>query len=330
MRVAVLGGGSWGTALALLLDERGENVVLWTRSTNKKNRLNEERENRDYLPGISLPDSLEVSDDLSGIVAEADGIVFAVPSKVTAGLAAQVATSVSGSPLIVLTAKGFEPEKRRRLSVTVADFLPRPSIAVLAGPSHAEEVARRVPTTVVATGFEQKAAVAAQELFATDRFRVYTNHDLVGVELATALKNVIALAAGICDGLGFGDNTKGALLTRGLAEITRLGIAMGAEPSTFAGLAGMGDLITTCMSRHSRNRRFGEEVAKGKSVERIQEEMIMVAEGVGTARIAAEFAAEHGVEMPITTEVELVLYHDKPPMKAMADLMNRNLKAEVW
>lgn len=332
MKVCVLGAGSWGTALALVLHGRGEDVTLWSRSQGKLDGIRTAGENRTFLPGVAVPGDLKLTCDLTRAVTDAEAVVFSVPSRATAPLAKEVAGLVqqSSAPLAVLTAKGFEPKSRRRLSEAVSDSLPRERVAVLAGPSHAEEVARRVPTTVVAASYERAAAEETQHLFSTNRFRVYTNHDIVGVETATALKNVIALAAGICDGLGFGDNAKGALLTRGLAEMSRLGVALGGDPATFAGLAGMGDLVTTCISAHSRNRSFGEAIGRGKSAEDAERASVMVVEGVGTTKIAAELAREHEIEMPITFEVESVLFRQKKPMNAMADLMTRDLKAEVW
>ncbi len=336
MKVCVLGAGSWGTALALVLHGRGEDVTLWSRTQGKLDGIRTAGENRTFLPGVAVPRDLKLTCDLAEATANAEAVVFSVPSRATAPLAKEVAAQMAAlapkprAPLVVLTAKGFEPESKRRLSEAVSDSLPRERVAVLAGPSHAEEVARRVPTTVVAASYEQSAAEETQHLFSTDRFRVYTNHDIVGVETATALKNIIALAAGICDGLGFGDNSKGALLTRGLAEMSRLGVALGGDPATFAGLAGMGDLITTCISTHSRNRSFGEAIGRGRSAEDAERASVMVVEGVGTTKIAAELAREHDIEMPITFEVESVLFHGKKPMDAMADLMTRDLKAEVW
>ncbi len=328
--VVVLGAGSWGTALALMLHSQGKPVLLWSRDGKKIDAIREAGENRTFLPDIPIPSDLPMTSDLAEALSGAGEIVLAVPSTATCPLAKEIARLAPEQASVILTAKGFEPGKGRRLSEAVSDEVAPARITVLAGPSHAEEVALRVPTTVVVAGFERSGAERTQKLFSTDRFRVYTNRDLTGVEIATALKNIIALAAGISDGLGFGDNAKGALLTRGLAEITRLGIVMGAQENTFAGLAGMGDLVTTCISRHSRNRHFGEAIARGKSVEQIQQEMVMVAEGVDTTRTAARLAALHGVEMPITTQMEKVLFHRKPPLEAMEDLMARDLKAEVW
>ncbi|RPJ44423.1 MAG: NAD(P)-dependent glycerol-3-phosphate dehydrogenase, partial [Candidatus Latescibacterota bacterium] len=328
MRAAVLGGGSWGTALAILLHRKGMETVLWTRSEEKVKRIRETGENLPFLPGVCVPREIALTTDLGEAATGADLIVVSIPSRGIADLAAALAPHAAGDPLVVLTSKGFDPSTGRRLSEAAADRLPGRRIGVLVGPSHAEEVARSIPTTVVAASTAPETARAVQECFNTERFRVYTNRDLIGVETATALKNVIALAAGVSDGLGFGDNTKGALLTRGLAEMTRLGVALGGRRETFAGLAGMGDLVTTCISRHSRNRRFGEEVARGKPAEQVERELVMVAEGVGTTRVASRLAARLGVDVPITREMERILFEGKDPMRAMGDLMSRDPKAE--
>jgi len=330
MKSVVLGGGSWGTALALLLHRKGVPVTLWTRREERVREIRERRENTPYLPGVPIPEDLPITSDWDESLSGAEAVVIAVPSRAVGGIAERLGGGGRPARLYLVTSKGFDREGGRILSAVAAEHLPRKTVAVLAGPSHAEEVARRIPTTVVAAAPESGAARAAQELFQEERFRVYTNDDWIGVETAVALKNVIALAAGICDGLGFGDNTKGALLTRGLAEITRLGVALGARRETFAGLAGMGDLITTSISRHSRNRRFGEEIARGKKVEEIEREMVMVAEGVSTTPIAARLARDHGVETPITAETERVLFDGKDPIEAIEDLMARDPKAENW
>jgi glycerol-3-phosphate dehydrogenase (NAD(P)+) len=248
-------------------------------------------------------------------------------------VAAGVSHHITSSPVIVSAIKGIENETHKRMSEILREELPSAvehRIATLSGPSHAEEVSRDIPTSVVAASDGQGVAEYVQDIFMSPRFRVYTNLDMIGVELAGALKNIIAIAAGICDGLGFGDNTKGALLTRGLTEITRLGVAMGASVHTFSGLAGIGDLITTCMSRHSRNRYVGMEIGKGKSLTRIQEEMVMVAEGVMTTKAGYSLSTAQGIEMPITNEVYAVLFENKDPAQAVEDLMTRTAKAETW
>lgn len=326
-KAAVLGMGSWGTALAALLAGKGVDTVLWGRNAEAVARVRETRENRRYLPDVRLPEALRVTAD----AAETTGrdLVLAVPTRAQRDVARAVAER--GLPSRVLcAAKGYEPETRKRMSDVLREELgPEPGIAFLAGPSHAEEVARGIPTTVVVASTDDETAIAFQELLFTPTFRVYTNPDLVGAETAAALKNVIAIAAGICDGLGFGDNTKGALLTRGLAEIARLGAALGAAPETFFGLAGIGDLVTTCMSGHSRNRGIGERIARGLTLEEAVEETGMVAEGVQTTRSALEIARSHGVELPITEQVSEVLFGGKDPRRALTELMGRDAKAEV-
>lgn len=262
----------------------------------------------------------------------ADLLVFAVPSQAIRSVTRSVAAEFMGTaPAIVCASKGLERDSLKRLSEVMSEELADIDgvrLGVLVGPSHAEEVSRKLPTTVVASSRKRDVCRQIQDTFNSPTFRVYTNDDLVGVELAVALKNVIAIAAGICDGLGFGDNTKGALLTRGLVEMTRLGVAMGARPSTFAGLAGVGDLITTCASRHSRNRFLGEQIGRGKPLEEVLGEMTMVAEGVETTAAAMELSRRHGVEMPIAEEVYSILFEGKEPSKAWQDLMNRSPKSE--
>jgi glycerol-3-phosphate dehydrogenase (NAD(P)+) len=326
-KVAVLGMGSWGTALASLLADKGVDTVLWGRSAEAVERVRRARENRRYLPDVTLPESLRITADAAETVGR--DLILAVPTRAQRDVARAVAERET--PVRVLcAAKGYEPETRLRMSDVLREELgPEPGIAFLAGPSHAEEVARGIPTTVVVASVDDDTAIAFQELLFTPTFRVYTNPDLVGAETAAALKNVIAIAAGICDGLGFGDNTKGALLTRGLAEIARRGAALGAQPETFFGLAGIGDLVTTCMSAHSRNRGIGERIARGLTLEEAVEETGMVAEGVQTTRSAVEIARQHGVELPITEQVSEVLFGGKDPRQALTELMGRDAKAEV-
>jgi glycerol-3-phosphate dehydrogenase (NAD(P)+) len=327
MKVLVLGPGSWGTALAVMLSRAGRETTLWGRA-DEIAQLERDRENRRFLPGVALPGSLRLVSDLpdpTGL-----DLVFAVPT----GAQREVARAVAavGSPRRALSvAKGWEPETLKRMSEVLREELgDGPAIGYLAGPSHAEEVARGIPTTVTVSADSEEIARSLQELMhAPPTFRVYTNPDMLGVETAAALKNVIAIAAGICDGLGFGDNTKGALLTRGLAEISRLGVALGARTDTFFGLAGIGDLVTTAMSGHSRNRKVGELVGRGMSVEEAARETGMVAEGVKTTRSALAIAREHGVELPITEQVAAVLFEGKDPREALGELMERDAKPEV-
>lgn len=324
--VAVLGGGAWGTCLALLLHEKGHAVRLWVRRREQRDALREEGENRRYLPGVRVPRDLPLTCDVREALDGAGAAVFAVPSQRLREIARAAAAHVGAETLLVSAVKGIEESTLRRMSEVLAEEIgggDGTRIAALAGPSHAEEVARRIPTAVVAASPSRAIAEQARALFGTDAFRVYTNDDLLGVELAVSLKNVIAIAAGICDGLGFGDNTRGALLSRGLAEITRLGTAMGARERTFWGLAGVGDLVTTATSRHSRNRRVGEEIGRGRGLAEVLDELVMVAEGVPTARCALRLAEIHQVEMPITREVHDILFERKNPRQALGELMRR-------
>jgi glycerol-3-phosphate dehydrogenase (NAD(P)+) len=331
-RIGVLGAGSWGTTLGLVLHDGGHDVALWEFDRDQADALRRDGENRKFLPGVAVPESIVVTNDLGEAAGGAEAVVFVTPSHAVRETARAARRHVADDALVVNAAKGIENETLERMSEVLSAELERPHarrIASLVGPSHAEEVSRRLPTTIVAAAFEEETAVAVRDLFMTEYLRVYTNTDLVGVELGVSLKNVIAIAAGICDGLGYGDNTKGALITRGLAEITRLGVAMGGRPSTFAGLSGMGDLITTCISRHSRNRYVGEKIAGGLTLSQVLESMVMVAEGVRTTRSAAELMSKHGIEMPITEQMNAVLFHDKDPKQAIAELMVRDPKPET-
>lgn len=328
-RVAVLGAGGWGTALALVLAENPDHSVrLWAARPDHAKTLIETRENASYLPGIPIPEAIRLTTDIGEAVADVDLLLEAIPTIYLRPTIARVAGRLpSGVPIISVT-KGIEVATFRRPTEILAELIgPRP-LAVLSGPSHAEEVARHLPTTVVVASDDESLARRAQACFTTDRFRTYTNRDVVGVELAGALKNVIGIAAGICEGLRFGDNARAALLTRGLAEMTRFGLAHGAQAMTFAGLAGMGDLITTCMSQHGRNRAVGLRLARGEKPADILASMAMVAEGVFTARSVHERAAQLGMPMPISTEVFRVWYEGKDPYKAVHDLMIREPKSE--
>jgi len=284
-----------------------------------------------FLPGVPLPESMTFTDDLDGAVSGAAAVVFAVPSHVVRQVARRLAPSLPGEAPVINVAKGIENESLMRMSEVLAAELGRENsrgISSLVGPSHAEEGSRKLPTTVVAGALDHETAVFTRDLFMTEYLRIYTNTDLIGVELGVSLKNVIAIAAGICDGLGYGDNTKGALLTRGLAEMTRLGVTMGGRAETFAGLSGMGDLITTCISKHSRNRHVGEAIAEGRKLEEILDSMVMVAEGVRTTRSVVELSEKLSVEMPICEQMSLVLFDGKPPREAIADLMLRDPRPE--
>jgi len=332
-RVTVLGAGSWGTTLGLVLHWNGHGVTLWEFDADQIEAIRADGENRKFLPGVALPEVIGITGDLRRSLAGADAVVFAVPSHAVRDVARAAADAIADGTLVVNVAKGIENETLMRMSEVLAEELRRPRarrIASLVGPSHAEEVSRKLPTTIVASALGGETAVAARDLFMTDELRVYTNTDLVGCELGVSLKNVIAIAAGICDGVGYGDNTKGALLTRGLAEITRLGVTMGGKPETFAGLSGMGDLITTCISRHSRNRHVGEEIAAGRTLDEILESMVMVAEGVRTTRSAFDLGRKHAVELPITEQMNEVLFGGKDPRAAIRDLMIRDPKPETY
>jgi glycerol-3-phosphate dehydrogenase (NAD(P)+) len=326
MKAGVLGAGSWGTALACLLASKGTAVTLWARDDDKARTMEIARENVAYLPGVRFPDSLMVTSNLNQ-TARAPSLILAVPARAQRIIAREAAPGPAQK--FLCAAKGYEPETRQRMSEVLREELGESrGIAILAGPSHAEETARGIPTTVVVASHREEVARHFQDLLMTPTFRVYTNDDVLGVETAASLKNVIAIAAGICDGLGFGDNTKGALLTRGLAEMARLGRALGANLETFYGLAGIGDLVTTCTSRHSRNRKVGELIARGYDVERAVRETGQACEGVETTRSALGIAHERGIELPITRQVSSVLFEGKDPRVGIEQLMTRDPKAE--
>jgi glycerol-3-phosphate dehydrogenase (NAD(P)+) len=326
---AILGDGAWGTALALLLAGRsGHRVSLWSAREENGRILRERRENVRLLPGVPIPESIHLTTDVREAVDGADLWVAAIPTVYLRGTLQRIASDARTGPPVVSLAKGLENETFLRPTQIVTQVLGVERVAVLSGPSHAEEVSRGLPTSVVAASAEEDLARHVQQLFTTERFRVYTNSDLIGVELAGALKNVIGLAAGICVGLDFGDNTLAALMTRGLVEMTRFGVALGAEPQTFSGLAGLGDLITTCVSRHGRNRRVGERVGRGEKPADVLASMAMVAEGVYTARAVHDRARQMGVDVPIMAEVYRVLYEGKDPRAAVSDLMLRAPKGE--
>jgi len=355
-QVTVIGDGGWGTALALLLLGKGRAVRLWGAFPDYIEAMRHGRENVKFLPGVPLPAALELTSDLAAAVAGADLLVMAVPTPFLRGVLRRLArcwwhghlardpqagslchregrqagrsSPRCGIP-IVSVAKGIENRTLLRPTQIIAGVLGRAPVAALSGPSHAEEVARGLPATVTIASHSEALACLAQDAFMTDRFRVYTTSDVAGVELGGAVKNVVAIAAGICDGLGLGDNAKAALLTRGLAEITRLGVALGARRGTFAGLAGIGDLITTCMSPYGRNRSVGIQIGQGKKLDAILAGMDMVAEGVRTALSVRALARRHRVEMPITEQVYQVLFRGKDPKAAARDLMRRTVRDEA-
>jgi glycerol-3-phosphate dehydrogenase (NAD(P)+) len=327
--IAVLGDGAWGTAVALLLARSSDRRVrLWSAREESGRQLREARENVRYLPGVPIPPAVELTCDEGAAVRNADLWVTAVPTIHLRNILTRFQTHASPSTAVVSLTKGLELGTFRRPSEIIAEIIATERVVALSGPSHAEEVSRGLPTSVVAAGSDSALTAQVQEAFGTDRFRVYTNPDLVGVELAGALKNVMGIAAGMCDGLGFGDNAKSALLTRGLVEMTRFGLALGAEPDTFQGLAGVGDLITTCFSPHGRNRRVGERLGRGETLRQILDTTAAVAEGVTTAKSVYERTRPLGLPMPITTAVYRVLYEGVSPQAGFTEIMARPMGSE--
>ncbi len=326
--VTVIGSGSWGTALSLLLHNNGHKVCIWSFSPEEAAQINETHENKAFLPGVHIPGEIVVTTDKAKAMAEAEAVVCAVPSAFMRQTMTEFAPFFTDKHTLISVSKGFDKTKRVRLSEVLTELAPQSRVAVLSGPSHAEEVSKGIPTTCVAAAVCPETARYVQDLFMSDVFRVYTNKDIIGVELGGALKNVIALVAGISDGLGFGDNTKAALMTRGMAEMARLGVAMGADPFTFSGLSGIGDLIVTCTSMHSRNRRAGMLIGEGHSLEETLKEVRMVVEGVNMATIAYELSQAYHVSMPIATEVYKVLFEGKPLKEGVQDLMTRDKTTE--
>jgi glycerol-3-phosphate dehydrogenase (NAD(P)+) len=331
-KIAVMGAGSWAMALSKLFHENGKGVRMWEYLPDRATRLAKDRRDDAFLPGITLAEEILITNDIEEAVEDAELLALVIPSHAMRDVCETLnSVRLTGRTLCSM-AKGLENETLMRMSEVVADTVGAElanRVAVLSGPSHAEEVSVGLPTTVVASSTHPEVANYVQQTIMTPRFRIYTNPDIVGVEMGAALKNVIAIAAGVCDGLGFGDNTKAALMTRGLAEISRLGVAMGANPLTFAGLSGMGDLIVTCTSRHSRNRKLGELIGKGATLEEALKQMVMVAEGVKTATAAHDLAGRAGVEMPITERVRAVLFEGENPRDAVAALMERHAKPEL-
>lgn len=326
--ITVLGAGSWALGIGLLLNDNGHRVTIWSALPEEIRLLAEKRENPKYLPGIRIPEEIRLTENIEQAVSGAEVIVLAVASKFTRETAARLCGLIPEGSVVVNVAKGIESGSLMTLSEIIQEELPSATVAVLSGPSHAEEVARRMPTLVTVASGEEETARRLQKIFASPVFRVYRSTDVLGIEIGGALKNVIALAAGMGDGLGYGDNVKAALITRGITEIARLAIKMGAHPETLYGLSGMGDLIVTCDSMHSRNRRAGILIGQGKSMEEAVREVNMVVEGIVSAKAAAELAAKHQVEMPIITQVNKVLFEGLDPREAVDRLMMRDLKAE--
>lgn len=329
MKIGVLGSGSWGTAIGILLSKNGHEVKIWDRKRELIDRIKSTGENSKYLPGVLLPSGLEPVYNLEECISDSGVIVLAVPSQAVRNVCSQIREMVNSDQIFVNLAKGIENFTLKRISEVIEEYFPQNRLVVLSGPSHAEEVSRDVPTTVTVTSKSREAAECIQDMMITPNFRVYTNPDIVGVEIGGAVKNIIALAAGISDGLGFGDNTKAALMTRGITEIARLGTALGAETLTFAGLSGIGDLIVTCTSMHSRNRRAGILIGKGKRVEEALEEIQMVVEGVSTTKSTYELSQKLNVSMPITEELYRVIFEGKNPKDAVSDLMLRSKTHEI-
>lgn len=333
MKITVLGAGSWGTTLAVLLAAKGHEVRLWAHRPEFARALEAERENKRYLNGIIFPPTLHAVESIRDAVGVAEMIVTAVPSQALRETAVAFAGVLLEGKIIVNVAKGIELKSGKRMSEVLLETLPGldlSRVAVLYGPSHAEEVAREQPTTVVACSVSEQTARRVQDAFHTRFFRVYVNTDLVGVEIAGSVKNIIAIAAGISDGLGFGDNAKAAIITRGLAEMSRLGAKLGADPMTVSGLSGIGDLVVTCLSKHSRNRHVGEQIGRGRTLDEVISEMNMIAEGVLTSKAVVELSERLGVDMPITRAVYEMLFEGKPAQQATFDLMTREPKAENY
>ncbi|WP_257347717.1 NAD(P)H-dependent glycerol-3-phosphate dehydrogenase [Pseudalkalibacillus decolorationis] len=326
-KVAVIGAGSWGTALAIVLADNEIDVRLWARRTEQVEEINLQHANSKYLPEIKLPESIIATSDLKEAVSNTDTIILVTPTKAMREILKSLKDKLENPVTIVHASKGIEPDSLLRVSEVIEEVIPeslRKAVVVLSGPSHAEEVSLRQPTTVTVSSKDLSSAEHVQDLFINSNFRVYTSPDILGVELGGALKNIIALGAGLSDGLGYGDNAKAALITRGLAEISRLGTFMGAKPLTFAGLSGIGDLIVTCTSVHSRNWRAGNLLGKGHTLEEVLENMGMVVEGVRTTKAAHQLAQKEGVEMPIANELYEVLFHSKSPKEAVDSLMKRS------
>lgn len=331
-KIMILGTGGFGLSLAAMLKEYGNDVAVWGKFEQELEAIRRDGENKKLLPGIKIDKEIEITSDISKC-ADKEIIIFAVPSFAVRETAKRISGFVNSNQIIVNVGKGFEESTTMRLSEVIEDELPNTNIVILSGPSHAEEIARGVPTTIVAASKNRKSAEQIQDLLMNSNLRVYVNDDMIGVELGGALKNIIAVCAGICDGLSLGDNTKAALITRGLAEIARLGEAMGAEAETFVGLTGMGDLIVTCTSMYSRNRRCGILIGQGKSVDEAIAEVGMTVEGINADKAAYKLSRKYNVEMPITNELYKVVTEGKEVKTALLDLMERPKRHEnetVW
>ena len=331
-KAAVIGAGSWGIALAYRLNKNGSDVILWARNKENVDRLKVDREDKNKLPGVILDKNIEITDDLEYAIVNSDMIVLTVPSvgirDICRKIRPYLSTEEGSQKIIVNCAKGIEADTLMLMSDVILDELPGSDVAVLSGPSHAEEVGKGLPTTIVVGAFSKESARKVQDAFMAEEFRVYISPDMLGIEIGAALKNVIALAAGVLDGLGYGDNSKAALITRGIAEMSRLGVAMGGSFETFSGLSGLGDLVVTCASMHSRNRRAGILIGQGKTAEEAMQEVKMVVEGINSAEAALKLSQKYEVEMPIVEKVNEVLFHGLSARDAVRDLMMRDKKPE--
>ncbi|WP_446899451.1 NAD(P)H-dependent glycerol-3-phosphate dehydrogenase [Clostridium sp. LBM24168] len=327
-RICFLGAGSFGTALSIILASSGKEVLLWDRNKDLVENINKTRQNIKYLKDVILPDGIEASNDLHYAVNRSDYVVLSVPSHVIGDMCRSIKEYVKSSQIIINIAKGIDEKTEKRLSQVIEKELPYNRVVVLSGPTHAEEVAKFIPTAIVASSKCMDAAKNVQDTFMMDKFRVYTNPDIIGVEIGGAVKNIIALAAGICDGIGYGDNSKAALMTRGISEITRIGIKLGGKKDTFSGLTGIGDLVVTCTSMHSRNRRAGIFIGQGKSREEAVKEVGMVVEGIRACRAFYNLKNKLKVQMPITDALYRVLFENKDPKSAVYELMTRDKKDE--
>ena len=327
-KIGIIGAGSWGTALAVNLARNNHEVVIWSIMEDEIKMLKENREHIDKLPGVKLADTISFTTDLEEAIKGMDMLVLAVPSIFTRSTSKNMASFVEEGQIIACVGKGIEDNTFMTITDIVEEEIPQADVCVLCGPSHAEEVGQGLPTTVVAGAHSQKAAEFIQDTFMNETFRVYTSPDMLGMELGGSFKNVIALAAGMCDGLGFGDNTKAALIVRGISEVARLAVAMGAKPETVNGLTGVGDLIVTCQSRHSRNRKAGELMGQGMTMDQATKEVKMVVEGVYSAKAALALGKKYYVQMPIIEEVNKVLFEDKSAKEAVYDLMLREKRVE--
>lgn len=328
-KISVIGAGSFGTALAVMLSGKGHEVSIWGRKKSQLDLMKDTAENPHYLPGIKIPKDIKIKYTLEEVLKGADVVLFSVPAQSFRGVFSDAKPYINDDMTVVNVAKGIEKGSLLRLSQVAGEIMPKVKYVTLSGPSHAEEVARALPTTVAVASEDKDLAKRIQKIFNTDRFRVYTNDDIIGVEIGGALKNIIALGAGISDGMGFGDNAKAAMMTRGITEMCRLGIAMGANPATFSGLTGLGDLIVTCTSMHSRNRRCGILMGQGKSAEAAMEEVGMVVEGISTAEAAYALAKRYNTEMPITECLFYMIQGKMDAVEAVEILMGRKIKNEM-